>query len=130
MNEEYKLPRDADYGSNVAANNGSISTINWLILPYKGEQGQKIIKSVKNYIKRLLPENYATFDIKDQTNLECKHDLGYLAEYAENTCSETYLRETVGALNERIMKDDAKVNKSHMLRHTFKSVQAWVSQTF
>ena len=78
----------------------------------------------------MLPENYATFNIKDQTNLECKHGLGYLSEYPENTCSETYLRETVGGLNERIMEDDAKVNKLHMLKHTLKSEQAWLSQPF
>ena len=46
--------------------------------PYKCEQRQKIIKSVNNYIKRLLPENNAaqhvykssnvgsSFNIKDQ----------------------------------------------------------------
>ena len=58
MNEEYKAPRNADYDNNVTANNESISTTHRLILPYKGEQGQKIIKSISNYVKRLLPQNH------------------------------------------------------------------------
>ena len=59
MNEERKRPRNADYDNNVTINNESISTTHRLILPYKGEQGQKIIKSVNNYFKKLLPQNHA-----------------------------------------------------------------------
>ena len=58
VNEECKAPRNADYDNNVTANNESISTTHRLILPYKGEQGQKIIKSLNNYVKRLLPQNH------------------------------------------------------------------------
>ena len=87
MNEECKVPRNADYDNNVTANNESISKTHRLILPYKGEQGQKIIKSVNNYVKRLLPQNHtaqhvqksrkldSAFDIKDKTKLEHEHDL-------------------------------------------------------
>ena len=79
MNQECKFPRNADYDNNVAANNGSISTTHRLILPYKGEQEQEIIKSLNNYVKRLLPQNHtaqhvyknrrgdSSFDMKDQT---------------------------------------------------------------
>ena len=101
MNKECKVPRNADYNNNVTANNESISTTHRLILPYKGEQGQKIIKSVNNCIKRLLPQNHtaqdvyksrkvgSAFDIKHQTKLEHKHDVTYLVKCPENTCSET-----------------------------------------
>ena len=87
VNEECKAPRNADYGNNVTANNESISTTHRLILPYKGEQGQKIIKSLNNYVKRLLPQNHtaqhvyisrklgSVFDIKDQIKLAQKHNL-------------------------------------------------------
>ena len=53
VNEECKVPRNAHYNNNVTANNENISTTRKLVLPYKGEQGQKIIKSVNNYVKRL-----------------------------------------------------------------------------
>ena len=55
-------------------------TTHRLILPYEGEQGQKIFKSLNNYVKRLLPKNYtaqhtyiirklgSVFDIKTKQN--------------------------------------------------------------
>ena len=48
MYEECKVPRNADCDKNVTANNESIGTTRTLILPYKGKQGQEIIKSPKN----------------------------------------------------------------------------------
>ena len=101
VDEECKAPINSYYENNVTTNNESISTTHRLILPYKGEQGQKIIKSLNNYVKRLLPQNHTTqhvyisrklgsaFDIKDQTKLVHKHDLTYLVKCPENTCSET-----------------------------------------
>ena len=86
MNEERKAPRNPDYDNNVTANNEIISTTHRLILPYKGEQGQNIIKSLNNYVERLLPQNQtaqhlyisrklvSAFDIKDRTKLIHKHD--------------------------------------------------------
>ena len=139
MNKECKVPRNADYNNNVTANNESISTTHRLILPYKGEQGQKIIKSVNNYIKRLLPQNHtaqdvyksrkvgSAFDIKHQTKLEHKHDVTYLVKCPENTCSETYLGETARRLNERIMEHAGKDNKLHMLKHRLQSGHPSVS---
>ena len=48
VNEECKAPRNADFDNCVTMNNESISTTQRLILPYKGEQGQKIINSLNN----------------------------------------------------------------------------------
>ena len=139
MNKECKAPRNADYDNNVTANNESISTTHGLILPYKGEQRQKIIKSLNNYVKRLLPQNHtlqhvhisrklgSAFDIKDQTKLVHKHGLTYLVKCPENTCSETYLGETARRLNERIMEHAGKDNKSHILKHTLQSGHPSVS---
>ena len=110
MNKECKIPKNTDYGNNVTANNESISTTHRLILPYKGEQGQKIIKSLNNYVTRLLPQSHtaqpvyisrklgSVFDVKDQTKLEHKHNLTYLVKCPENTCSDTYLGETARKL--------------------------------
>ena len=52
VNDECKLPRNADYDNNNTTNNESINTSHRSILPYKGEQGQQIIQSVNNYVKR------------------------------------------------------------------------------
>ena len=139
VNEECEAPRSAEHDNNVTANNESMSTTHRLILPYKDEQGQKIIKSLNNYVKRLLPENHTSqhlyisrklrsgFDITDQTKLVHKHDLTYLLKCPENTCSETYLGETARRLNERIIEHVGKVKKSHMLKHTLQSGHPSVS---
>ena len=116
-----------------------INTNHRLILPYKGTNGQKIIKLLNNYVKRLLPQNHtaqhvyisrklgSAFDIKDQTKLVHKHDLTYLVKCPSNTCSETYLGETARRLNERIMEHAGKDNKSHMLKHALQSGHPSVS---
>ena len=77
-----------------------INTNHRLILPYKGTNGQKIIKLLNNYVKRLLPQNHtaqhvyisrklgSAFDIKDQTKLVHKHDLTYLVKCPESKRSE------------------------------------------
>ena len=60
-----------------------------LVLPYKGEKGEKLIKSLNKYVKKVLPENHVSrhayrskklgsfFNIKDQTKLEHNNDLTY-----------------------------------------------------
>ena len=111
VNEESKVPRNTDYANNVTENNESISTTHRLILPYKGEQGQKSLKWLHNYVTRLLPQNHtaqpvyisrklgSAFDRKDRTKLEHKHDITYLVKCPENTCFETYLGQTARRQN-------------------------------
>ena len=67
------------------------------------------------------------FDIKAQTKLVHKHDHTYLVKCPENTCSEAYLGGTAKRLNEKIMEDVGKDNKSHMLKHALQSRHASVS---
>ena len=116
-----------------------INTNHRLILPYKGTNGQKIIKLLNNYVKRLLPQNHtaqhvyisrklgSAFDIKDQRKLVHKHDLTSLVKCPENTSSETYLGEKARRLNERIMEHAGKENKLHMLKHSLQSGHPSVS---
>ena len=127
MNEACKVPRNAYYDDNVTVSNESISTTHSLILLYKGEEGQKIIKSLNNYVKRLLRQNYtaqhayisrklgSVFDRKNQAKVLHKQDL---------TCPEIHvLKHTYSArrLNVRIKEHAGKDNKLHMLKHTFQS---------
>ena len=64
MNEECRLSRKEGYDKNVTANDASISKIDRLILPYKSEQGQKIINSVNNttndYYQKIMQHNKYT----------------------------------------------------------------------
>ena len=63
-----------------------------LVLPYKGERGQRIIKSINKVVKEILPQNHITqnvykskklgsyFNIKDSTKLERQHYLIYFTQ--------------------------------------------------
>ena len=82
-----------------------------LVLPYKGEEGEKFIKSLNKHIKKVLSENHISqhayrskklrsfFDIKDQLKLEHSNDLTYLVKCPEKTFSENYLGETARRIN-------------------------------
>ena len=45
----------------------------------------------------------SSFNKKDQTKPEHKHDLTYLVKCPENVCSETNLGEIARSLNEKVM---------------------------
>ena len=60
MNKESRVPRNASYDNKVTTTDANINMNNRLILPCKGEQGQKIIKSVDNHVKKLLSENHVS----------------------------------------------------------------------
>ena len=111
-----------------------------LVLPYKAEKGEKLIKSLNKYIKKVLPENHLSlhaysskklgsfFNIKDQTKLEHNNDLTYLVKFLEKTCSKNYLGETAGRINKKVLECAGKDKKSHMLRqHTLQSGHASLS---
>ena len=100
------------------------------VLPYKGEKGEKLIKSLNKHVKKVLPENHLSrhayrskklgsfFNIKDQTKLEHNHDLNYLVKCPEKACSENYLGETARRINKKVLEHAGKDMKSHMLQHT------------
>ena len=73
-----------------------------LVIPYKGERGQRIIKPINKAIKKILPQNHVIrnvfkcknlgsyFNIKDSTILEHQYDLTYFTQCPEVNYSETY----------------------------------------
>ena len=74
-----------------------------LVLPYQGQKGDFIIKSMRKRLKTLLPDNVKTdvafqgkqlsscFNIKDKTKFPHKHDLVYHAKCAEESCNDDYV---------------------------------------
>ena len=73
------------------------------MLPYKGELGSHLVKSLKRSIAKLLPETTQLefrftgskrsthFQIKDKTISEHNHDVVYLGTCPENNCSDNYV---------------------------------------
>ena len=101
-----------------------------LVLPYKGERGQIIIKSISKAVKKILLQNHiipnvykskklgSYFNIKDSAKLEHQHDLTYLTQCPEVNCSESYFGETVRIFQERVLDHARKDRKSNMVKHT------------
>ena len=86
-----------------------------LLLPYQGEKGLHLTKSLKRTLKSLLPNAVKAnigftgkklstyFQIKDQTKFEHKHE-----------------EESGRRISERIIDHDARDQKSHIFKHSSK----------
>ena len=83
-----------------------------MVLPYQGQKGDFIVKSMKKGLKTLLPDDIKTdvafqgkqlsscFNIKDKTKFPHKHDLVYHANCAEESCTDDYVGETARCISE------------------------------
>ena len=92
-----------------------------LVLPYQGQKGDFIIKSMRKRSKTLLPDNVKTdvafqgkqlsscFNIKDKTKLFLhKQDLVYHAKCAEEICNDDYVGEAARCMSERVLRSQWK----------------------
>ena len=97
------------------------------MLPYQGEQGSRLVKSLKRSITKLLPKatqlefgftsgKLSThFQIKDKTEFEHNHDVVYLGAYLENSSSDNnYTRR----ISERIIDHNSRDQNSHLFKHS------------
>ena len=72
--------------------------IHGLMLPYQGDKGSNLLKSMKRYVSKLLPEHTkleitftgkklnSCFLIKDKTKFEHQHDLVFYVKCTEPSC--------------------------------------------
>ena len=86
-----------------------------LTIPYQGEKGDHLIKSVKGNLKKILRNNVkpqitytgrkleSLFQAKDQTKFEHKHDIIYHGKCPVENCVDDYIGETARRVNERIV---------------------------
>ena len=114
-------------------NNSQMSEkqLSLITLPYKRQQGEKVLKSFKTTLRRSLPNNIETkvvytrtklgsnFQIKDRTKFDHKHDLVYYVKYPE--FQEDYIGEIGRRLHERICDHSGKDSKSQMLKHSLEN---------
>ena len=101
-----------------------------LVLPYQGQNGDFIIKSMRKRLKTLLPDNVKTdvafkgkqlqlsscFNIKDK-KFPHKHDLVYYTNCAEESCSDDYVGEMARRICERVLDHSGRDTNSHILKH-------------
>ena len=103
-----------------------------LLLPYQGQKGDFVLKSMTKRLKTLLPNNFNTqtafkgkklnscFKIKDTVNFEHKHDLVYHGKCSANNCNDDYVGETGRHIAERIIDHNSRDISSHLLKHQIK----------
>ena len=107
--------------------------VHTLKLPYKGDRGINLIKSIKASTKKSLPDKHdvriiltgtilsSHFNIKDDTNKQHKHDFVYFSRCPSTDCTDSYTGETARRLSERVMDHAGTDTKSHIVRHCLNS---------
>ena len=101
-----------------------------LLLPYQGEQGSPLVKSLKRSITKILPKTIQLkfgftggkltthFQIKDKTIFEHNHDIVYLGTCPKNNCSDNYVGESACHISERIIDHNGRDQNSHLFKHS------------
>ena len=109
----------------------------FITLTYKGQQGEKVLKSFKTTLHRSLSNNIETkvvytgtklgsnFQIKGKRKFDHKHDLAYYVKCPE--CQGDYIGQIERSLHEQICDHSGKDSKSHMLKHSLENNHKQVS---
>ena len=110
-----------------------------MILPYQGDRGNTLVKSLQKRLHNLLPNHINTqvtytgkklstcFNIKDQTKFEHQHDIVYHGKCHEVDCIDNYIGKASRRVSERIIDHNGRDKKSHLFRnsveHNHKNVE-------
>ena len=100
-----------------------------LLLPYQGDIGIGLTKSLKRNLDKHFPNNVKAqlkftdqklntqFNVKDRTRFEHKHHDIYFGKCPEQNCTDDYLRESARRISERIIDHGGRDRKSHLFQH-------------
>ena len=100
-----------------------------LLLPYQGDKGIGLTKSLKKNLNNDLPNNVKTqvtftgqkpstqFDIKYRTKCEHKQDGIYWGKCPEQNSADNYLGESARKISERIIDHGGRDKKAHLFKH-------------
>ena len=129
-----KVIDDAEKIPSANENDSSSNNkIHCLMLPYQGDKGSKLLKLMKRYASKLLPERTkleitfagkklnSCFSIKDKTKFEHQHDLVYYVKCTEPSCRDNYVGETGRRIIERIKDHSGRDHASHMVKHNIET---------
>ena len=99
------------------------------MVPYTGNQGDKLLSKMKKQLKKTLPEDVNTmisykstklsikFPVKDKTDFQHKNNVVYPSKCRSEGCCENYIRETNRRIVERIQDHNDRDKNSHLLKH-------------
>ena len=101
-----------------------------MILPYAGEKGCTLIKSLEKNLQRALPINIQTriiymglsyhlslkiCSVFMKTPFEEQHDIVYHSFCSAENCNENYIGEIARRLDERVKDHNGRDRNSHLL---------------
>ena len=135
MNEVKRsnIPREHFQGINE--NENGVTSKRTLILPYPGEKGCSIVRSLEKQLKRSLPNNVKpnivftgtklsySFNVKDPVPFTEKHDVIYRSVCATERCNEDYVGECTIRLYERVKDYNGRDHSSHLVKHVVETGQ-------
>ena len=101
-----------------------------LILPYQGDRGNTLVKSLQKRLHNLLPNHVNTqvtyagkmlsicFNVKGQTKFEHQHDIVCYGKCPEVDCLDNYIGEALRRVSETIIDHNGRDRKLHLFRHS------------
>ena len=103
------------------------------MLPCQGDKGSNLLKSMKRYVSKLVPEHAkleitftvkklnSCFSLKDKTSFEHQHDLIYYVNCTEPSCRDNYVGEIGRRIIERIKDHSGRDHSSQMVKHNIET---------
>ena len=103
------------------------------MLPYQGDKGSNLLKSMKRYVSKLVPEHTkleitftgkkrnSCFSIKDKTSFQHQLDLIYYVNCTKPSCRDNYVGETGSRIIERMEDHSRRDHPSHMVKHNIET---------
>ena len=111
-----------------------------LVLPCKGNKGTDILRSMEEYVRKLLPKKStlqlrysgkklsSQFNITNKTNFEHQHDPIYHVNCPIPTCEDNYIGETACRTHERIKDHNGRDLKSHTNTASRNTMIMWLKK--
>ena len=112
------------------------------MLPYQGDKGSNLLKSMKRYVSKLLPEHTklkitftskifnSRLSIKHKTKFEHQHDLVYYVNCTEPSCCDNYVGKTGRRIIERIKNHSSRDHASRMVKHNIETSHTDVNTAY
>ena len=103
------------------------------MLPYQGDKGSNLLKSMKRYVSKLVPEHTkleitftgkklnSCFSIKNKAKFEHQHDLVHYVKCRKPSCRDNYVGKIGRRLIERIKDHSGRDHTSHMVKHNIET---------
>ena len=138
--KDQNIQSNADRAPTVANELLSNSKFFTLLLPYTGQKGEHLIKSLRKNMHHTLPENVQTRtcytgtklgtkfnNTKDPVKKSHQHNIVYYVTCPEPGCVEDYTDETARRVNERVIDHNGRDKMSHLYKHSQESNHGYVA---